>query len=280
MIRNTFRTIPLIVLLNGCSATPGLDGSGQDIVYVTNELGGSLSVIDAAKARVGKRPRGIVASPDRQTLYIALSGSPAAGPGVEAESLPPADKSADGIAVFDVATQRVARILRGVSDPEQMALSPEGGLLYVASEDSGLLVAIDTRSGAIVRSLKVGSEPEGVAVAPTGKLVAVTSEGENRVSIVDAATMTLRASIAVDAVRDQRAKPQRRHHQCRERNGQPRGRDGRLSETDGGPCNGRWPRPLHIDRAWRQGRAARCSKAHAGCRCICRRAPLGHRYGR
>ena len=50
-------------------------------VYVTNETGGDLSVIDAATNTVvatiplGKRPRGIVASPDRTLLYVALSGS-------------------------------------------------------------------------------------------------------------------------------------------------------------------------------------------------------------
>jgi YVTN family beta-propeller protein len=51
-------------------------------IYVTNETGGDLSVIDAANGTVvatiplGKRPRGIVASPDRTLLYVALSGSP------------------------------------------------------------------------------------------------------------------------------------------------------------------------------------------------------------
>ena len=59
-------------------------------VYVTNETGGDLSVIDAATNMVvatiplGKRPRGIVASPDRTRFcYVALSGSPIGGPNVD-----------------------------------------------------------------------------------------------------------------------------------------------------------------------------------------------------
>ena len=58
-------------------------------VYVTNESSGDLSVIDAATHAVvatiplGKRPRGIAVSPDKTTLYVALSGSPAAPPGVD-----------------------------------------------------------------------------------------------------------------------------------------------------------------------------------------------------
>src|SRR5262245_43272332 len=47
-------------------------------VFVTNEASGDLTVIDAATqaviatAPLGKRPRGIKASPDRKTLYVAL----------------------------------------------------------------------------------------------------------------------------------------------------------------------------------------------------------------
>src|SRR5712691_6211180 len=58
-------------------------------VYVTNETSGDLTVIDAgtqtvvATAPLGKRPRGIQVSPDRKSLYVALSGSPPAPPGVD-----------------------------------------------------------------------------------------------------------------------------------------------------------------------------------------------------
>src|SRR6476660_7338354 len=77
-------------------------------LYVTNEQSGDLSVIDVETGTVvntiklGKRPRGIAASPDGTKLFIALSGSPAAGPGVDEKSLPPPDRSADGIGVVDV----------------------------------------------------------------------------------------------------------------------------------------------------------------------------------
>src|SRR5262245_45221671 len=77
--------------------------------YVTNEQSGDLTVIDAATRAVvttvplGKRPRGIAVSPDHTTLYVALSGSPTAGPGVDEKTLPPPDRTADGIGVVDIA---------------------------------------------------------------------------------------------------------------------------------------------------------------------------------
>src|SRR5262245_24772097 len=72
-------------------------------VYVTNETGGNLSIIDAGTGTVvatvplGKRPRGIVASPDRSLLYVALSGSPIGGPNVDESKLPSAGRRVDGM---------------------------------------------------------------------------------------------------------------------------------------------------------------------------------------
>src|SRR5688572_24039994 len=69
-------------------------------LFVTNENGGDITVVDVAAAKaiatipVGKRPRGIRVSPDGSTLFIALSGSPMAPPGVDESKLPPADKKA------------------------------------------------------------------------------------------------------------------------------------------------------------------------------------------
>lgn len=90
-------------------------------IYVTNENSGDLSVIDGSTLEVvvtvplGKRPRGIHASPDGKTLYVALSGSPIGGPGVDESKLPPPDKSADGIGVFDVRQNKLLRLIQSGS---------------------------------------------------------------------------------------------------------------------------------------------------------------------
>jgi YVTN family beta-propeller protein len=188
------------ILVAGCGSGHPARGTR---LYVTNEMSGDLTIIDpdarrvVGRAALGKRPRGIVASPDGRLLYIALSGSPAAGPGVDESTLPPADKVADGIAVFDVAAGRVLRVLRGISDPETVAVSPDGNSLYVASEDSGLLVVIDAHSGAIRRTAAVGGEPEGVAVSPDGGLVYVTSEEDHVAAVYSVGEGRVRARIPV-----------------------------------------------------------------------------------
>lgn len=160
-------------------------------VYITNETGGDLSVVDAATNTVvatiplGKRPRGIVASPDRTLLYVALSGSPIGGPNVDESKLPPPDRSADGIGVVDVKQMKLVKVLPSGPDPEQLAISPDGKEVYVANEDAAQLSAIDTTDGHLIQSFKVGDEPEGVTVESGGKRAWVTSEADGAVFVAD-----------------------------------------------------------------------------------------------
>jgi len=174
-------------------------------LFVTNEAGGDLTVIDIGTAKavatipLGKRPRGIRASPDGATVYVALSGSPIGGPGVDESKLPPPDKSADGIGVVSVKDLKLVRTIRGGSDPEQVALSPDGKTLWVTNEDVGEATALDSSDGHVLGSFKAGAEPEGVNLRPDGKVVYVTSEGDNTVTVIDAVKMKVLKTLDVGA---------------------------------------------------------------------------------
>src|SRR5579862_4601350 len=170
----------LLAISTGCTsptAVPKTESKAPEEssafrIYVTNEVSGDMTVIDSASYKVvatvplGKRPRGIHASPDRKTIYVALSGSPIAGPDVDESTLPPPDKSADGIGVFDVAQNRVVRVIKGGSDPENFDISHDGTQLYISNEDDSAISVVDIASGNVVKSAKVGAQPEGVKVTP------------------------------------------------------------------------------------------------------------------
>lgn len=177
--------------------------SPRYLVYVTNENSGDVSVIDPASQQeiaripVGKRPRGIHASPDGNTIYVALSGSPPAPPGVDESKLPPPDRSADGIGVIDRRTRKLVRIIRSGTDPEDFSLSRDGKLLFVSNEDASQVSVVDIESGKIQHTMKVGGEPEGVTTSPDGRFVYVASEETGTVAVIDTAQMKVIRTIEV-----------------------------------------------------------------------------------
>jgi YVTN family beta-propeller protein len=140
----------------GAPATPAPVTSPASSVFITNETSGDLSIIDAVSHAVvatiplGKRPRGLVVSPDRSTLYVALSGSPPAPPGVDEKTLPPPDRSADGIGVVDLASRKLVKVLPSGTDPEVVAVTADGRRLIVANEDAAKASIVDATSGQIL----------------------------------------------------------------------------------------------------------------------------------
>ncbi len=172
-------------------------------VYVSNETAGTVAVIDPASGAVeavipvGKRPRGLEVSRDGKTLYVALSGSPIAPPGVDESTLPPADRSADGIAVVDLAARRIVRTIHSGQDPEAFDLSPDGRLLYVSNEETAEMSVVDLQAGTVVKKVPVGEEPEGVTVSPDGRVVYVTCEGDHTVVAIDTTSHAVLGRIVV-----------------------------------------------------------------------------------
>ena len=69
--------LPLLIAVSACSGPPP-----KHVLYVTNERAGTVTMIDTDKQEaigtitLGKRPRGVVVSPDKTRVYVALSGSP------------------------------------------------------------------------------------------------------------------------------------------------------------------------------------------------------------
>jgi YVTN family beta-propeller protein len=160
-----------------CAASIICADSPNYFAYVSNERSGDVTVIDGASDTivttfpVGKRPRGIHAAPDGKRVFVALSGSPRMAPGVDTER-PPADKTADGLAVIDASAGKLIDRWHVGSDPEQFAISRDGKFAFIANEDdaSALIVGLD--AGQPRGKIRVSEEPEGVGVNPANGDVA------------------------------------------------------------------------------------------------------------
>lgn len=194
-------------------------------LYVSNERSGDITVIDGKSLKtvstiaVGKRPRGIHASPDGRSIYVALSGSPIAGPPDAAGRSAPggaagkgngkgkgkdddddaanADKSADAIGVIDVRTGEIVRRLKVGSDPEEFDLSRDGRQIYVSNEDDKAASVIDIASGKLAHAVAVSQEPEGVRSAPDGRSFYVTCEAEGDIYVIDTKSFSVKGHFKV-----------------------------------------------------------------------------------
>lgn len=208
---------------------PGPEDAKRVLVLVSNEVSDDISLIDSQtdevlrSVPVGKRPRGMKVSPDGSKLYVALSGSPRGGPNVDERTLPPPDRSADGIGVVEIGSlvpnavgnlalpsrdgvmQQVAALeprvvqtkLPSGDDPESVDATPDGRILAVANEDAARLRLMDAQTGAELASIEVGIEPEGVRFHPNGKVVYVLSEASDRLDVIDVNERRIIATLTV-----------------------------------------------------------------------------------
>jgi YVTN family beta-propeller protein len=173
--------------------------------YVSNEKSGDVTVISGADFKVvstivvGKRPRGIHASPDGNAIYVALSGTPVREPpALDAKGVPvfkirssddddddaQADRGADGIGVVDVVSGKLIRKLPAGSDPEEFDVSKDGTLLYISNEDVKTASVINIAKAHVEHIILVGAEPEGVSTAPDGKRFYVTCEAGGDIYVI------------------------------------------------------------------------------------------------
>jgi PQQ-dependent catabolism-associated beta-propeller protein len=137
--------------------------SSADIVVVSDEQLNRLVILDGERMQVvrdvavGARPRGMVASADGKTIYVAVSND-------------------NRIDVVDVRSWKVTGHVPSGPDPEVIALHPDGRRIFVANENDSLVSVVDVDAARIISNTAIGPEPEGVAVSPDGRYAVATSE--------------------------------------------------------------------------------------------------------
>jgi YVTN family beta-propeller protein len=142
------------------------------------ETGGSITSIalnggEEARAACGLRPYDVICAPNG-LLYVS-------------------DWAAREILVFEAdALQKIAAIPVD-EHPNQLALHPMDGRLFVACASSNSVVVINTKSGvveervytALFPNAPEGSTPDALCVSPDGKTLFVANADNNCVAVID-----------------------------------------------------------------------------------------------
>jgi YVTN family beta-propeller protein len=172
-------TVATVPLLDG-GYNLLVDPSGTRI-YVTT-AGGTLNVIDAssrqviAKVPVGAGANGLALNQYRGLLYVSSI-------------------STNRITEVSTAVNSVIRSWEVGGKPQRIALSPDGTLLYIASEAAGFEV-LHLDNGVRNIAANVSSGAVGLALSPDGTRVYLTNPPEGRLYIIDPVTRTVLETIS------------------------------------------------------------------------------------
>lgn len=217
--RHSVRAIAAALL--ACAALVDAYAAQGFQVYVSNEKSGDVTVIDGADFSVlatidvGKRPRGIHASADGRTVYVALSGTPVkAPPQLDAQGNPVfqkkpgkddddeddagVDKSADGVGLIDVATRKLTGKINAGSDPEEFDLSKDGQRIYMSNEDVKTASIVNIASNKVEHIIAIGLEPEGVSTTVDGRHFYVTCEAGGEVYVIDSNSAAVTGHLKIE----------------------------------------------------------------------------------
>lgn len=177
-------TTPTVQLREDATASAATPLAGA--IWIANEEGNSLTVVDAATNAVVTTltgipgPHNVQVSPDGRTVW-AVSGHEGLAIAVDAQEL-----SLLGVAPVG-------------SAPAHVIVSPDGATAYVTNSGDNTVTVLDATTFGVRATIPVGAFPHGLRASPDGRWVAVANLRDDSVSLIDTTTFSVTATIAVGA---------------------------------------------------------------------------------
>ncbi len=163
-------TAPLGVDLHEIALDPE-----REVAFVSQQASGRLLVVDLALGDTTgtiafptfRQPHALALSPDRSRLYVSFP-------------------STDEVGVVDPDTGTLAQVAPvGGKRPDNIALSRDGSLLYVANLGApGTVSVLDARTLAVLDTAGVGASPEGLRPDPDERVLLVPNAGDATLTIL------------------------------------------------------------------------------------------------
>jgi YVTN family beta-propeller protein len=187
-------------------------------VYVPDELGGDVMVIDATSRSiidrfpVGRTPHHITPSYDISRLYVNVMGSgwlteldvysgqptrriPVGAPynlyfSPDGSLAIVAAETLNRLDFYDPITWRLAKRLPiRASGVDHLDFDADGHYLLVSAEFDGQLIKVDLETLTVAAAVRVGGAPIDVKLAPAGDVFYVANQRRHGVSVIDAETL-------------------------------------------------------------------------------------------
>jgi autotransporter-associated beta strand protein/YVTN family beta-propeller protein len=150
-------------------------------VYVTSAGGNSVAVVDSAtKTALPTIPVGTTSQ------FVTVSGD---------QSLVYTSNFNNFVSAINTANNSVVNI--PISDPRDLAITPNGQTVYVTEVLAGKVIPINTANNTAGTPISVGTLPFGVVVSPDGSTVYVSNRGDGTITLINAANNTVKGLITV-----------------------------------------------------------------------------------
>jgi YVTN family beta-propeller protein len=149
-----------------------ISANGTPRVYVTNSKGDDVTVIDPAtmkviaSIKVGDNPHGIIASPDRRTLYISVEGT-------------------DELVSVDVATNKITSRVKVGRAPNEVSITKDDRKVFVPLRNDNAIDVVDTTTMKVIDRLKAPAMPHNTYVSANGKHLYLGTMSGSRITIYD-----------------------------------------------------------------------------------------------
>lgn len=160
-------------------------GPKNGLLYVTTEIGNSVTVIDPHSLKViGSIPTG---QPESHMLAVTRDGrrgyTSNVGPGT--------------VSVLDLEERKVVTVIHVCSIAQRISLSVDDRWAFTADQTKPQLAVIDTASNKVARWIPLPGIAYGTAVTPDGRWLVLALIGKKQVGIVDLASMQLTRTLDV-----------------------------------------------------------------------------------
>ena len=182
---NPHKALNAIALVLIAAALCSADGRRKStaLVYVTNSKGDDLTVIDVStmkvvgSIKVGENPHGLIASPDRRTLYVSVEGT-------------------DELIALNIATGKITWRTRVGRAPNEVSITRDGRYVFVPCRNDATVDVVDTAAMKVVDRIPVPQMPHNTYTSADGRHLYLGSMAGSRISVFDTSTHKLISEIA------------------------------------------------------------------------------------
>ena len=150
------------------------------MVYVTNNLGNSLTVIGdndqtTRLSNLCDEPAGVAVTPNGTTVYVACTGD-------------------NTVKVIRTSNNTTAATIDVGNQPWGVAVGSDGQYVFVTNSGGDTVTVITTSNNSVADTISVGDNPVGVAAPLNGDFAYVVNQLDNSIHVVDVSSDTISAT--------------------------------------------------------------------------------------